>query len=63
MDYRDALEFLMAGAVGVQVGTASFLDPFAIPKIIAGIEAYMQTNGVDRLEDITGTARGQNRTL
>jgi dihydroorotate dehydrogenase (NAD+) catalytic subunit len=60
MDYRDALAFLMAGAAAVQVGTASFIDPFAIPKIIKGIDTFLETNRIQRLEEIVGTARAQD---
>jgi dihydroorotate dehydrogenase (NAD+) catalytic subunit len=41
MDSADALAFLMAGATAVQVGTATFVDPYAIPKIIEGIKDYL----------------------
>src|SRR5712692_6380576 len=41
-DARDALEFIIAGASAVQVGTANFVDPFIWPKLIDGIRDYMQ---------------------
>ncbi|HBZ67868.1 MAG TPA: dihydroorotate dehydrogenase [Bacteroidales bacterium] len=41
MTATDAIEFLLAGATAVQVGTANFIDPTVCPKIIAGIESYM----------------------
>ncbi len=56
MDHRDALAFLMAGARLVQVGTATFIDPFSIPKIVAGIERYMEDSGIERLTALTGKA-------
>ena len=56
VDYRDALAFLMAGARMVQVGTATFLDPFAIPKIVRGLDAYMEEHSLSRLAEITGIA-------
>ncbi len=59
MDEQDAVAFLMAGATAVQVGTATFIDPFAIPKIVRGIGAYMETHGMERLEQIRGSARAQ----
>ena len=59
MDDRDALAFLMAGAAAVQVGTASFIEPFAIPRIIAGIDAYLETHRIAELRQIIGTARAQ----
>jgi dihydroorotate dehydrogenase (NAD+) catalytic subunit len=63
MDETDALAFLMAGATAVQVGTATFVDPFAIPKIINGMNAYLDMHAISRVDRITGTARAQNRTL
>ncbi len=63
MDHRDVLSFLLAGAAAVQVGTATFLDPFAIPKIIDGIDEFMEVNGISRLDRIIGTARAQVRTI
>ena len=63
MDENDALAFLMAGATAVQVGTATFVDPFAIPKIIKGIDAYLDAHCVSRVAQIIGTARAQNRAL
>jgi dihydroorotate dehydrogenase (NAD+) catalytic subunit len=59
MDYRDALSFLMAGAAAVQVGTASFVDPFAIPKIIKGMDAFLESRRIPCIDQIIGTARAQ----
>jgi dihydroorotate dehydrogenase (NAD+) catalytic subunit len=59
MDEQDAIAFLMAGATAVQVGTATFIDPFAIPKIIRGIGAYMEDHGIEHPEQIRGSARAQ----
>ncbi|NMB38864.1 MAG: dihydroorotate dehydrogenase [Firmicutes bacterium] len=53
---EDAVEFIMAGASGVMVGTANFTDPYACPKIIAGIESFMIAQGLKSLEDIRGCA-------
>lgn len=52
---HDALEFLLAGAAAVQVGTANFYDPSAAENIVQGITAYLQEQGEDRLIDIIGT--------
>jgi dihydroorotate dehydrogenase (NAD+) catalytic subunit len=52
---RDALEFLIAGATAVQVGTANFVDPFIWPKLQAGIEAYLTRHGIARVADLVGT--------
>jgi dihydroorotate dehydrogenase (NAD+) catalytic subunit len=54
-DARDAIEFMLAGASAVQVGTANFVDPFIWPKILDGIRDYMRRHAIDRLADIVGT--------
>jgi dihydroorotate dehydrogenase (NAD+) catalytic subunit len=54
-DARDAIEFIIAGANAVQVGTASFVDPFIWSKLIDGIREYMQRHGVVRVADLVGT--------
>ena len=54
MDYMDALCFLMAGAKAVEVGTATFVDPYTIPKIIAGIKDYMEREKCANLDNIIG---------
>jgi dihydroorotate dehydrogenase (NAD+) catalytic subunit len=52
---EDALEFLIAGASAVQVGTANFADPFIWPKLIAGLEAYLERHKIARVEDLVGS--------
>ncbi len=52
---RDVLEFLIAGATAVQVGTANFVDPFIWPKLIAGLEDYLRRHGVERVTDLIGS--------
>ncbi len=54
---HDALEFLLAGASAVQVGTANFYDPSAAENIVQGITDYLQQQGEDRLVDIIGTLK------
>jgi dihydroorotate dehydrogenase (NAD+) catalytic subunit len=54
-DARDALEFMIAGASAVQVGTANFVDPFIWTKLLDGIREYMQRHGVRRVADLVGT--------
>ena len=51
----DALEFIIAGATAVQVGTANFVDPFIWSKLTAGIEDYLQRHGVRRIADLVGS--------
>jgi len=55
MTAKDALEFLIAGAVAVQVGTANFINPHATIDIIEGIEAFLVERQIDNLTDIIGT--------
>jgi dihydroorotate dehydrogenase (NAD+) catalytic subunit len=49
---NDALEFLMAGAVAVQIGSATFARPGVMAEIIAGIEGYMRQNGFTSTAEI-----------
>jgi len=53
----DALEFLLAGASAVAVGTANFVNPNAAMEILNGIEAYLVEQGEFRVADIVGTVR------
>jgi dihydroorotate dehydrogenase (NAD+) catalytic subunit len=50
----DALEFILAGASAVQIGTASFIDPQASVKILNGIEEYLVKKGFSDIKEITG---------
>src|ERR687896_535042 len=52
---EDVLEFLIAGATAVQVGTANFVDPFIWTKLLDGMRAYMQRHSLSRISDLTGT--------
>jgi dihydroorotate dehydrogenase (NAD+) catalytic subunit len=52
---EDALEFIIAGATAVQVGTANFVDPFIWSKLTAGIEKYMQRHNVRRVAELVGS--------
>jgi dihydroorotate dehydrogenase (NAD+) catalytic subunit len=54
---RDALEFIMAGASAVQVGTATFRDPRAPWLVREEIEAFCDREGIDHIGDIVGVAR------
>jgi dihydroorotate dehydrogenase (NAD+) catalytic subunit len=54
MDARDALEFILAGAAAVQVGTANFVDPFVWGKILVGLSDYLQRHNVARIGDLVG---------
>ena len=52
---NDVLEFLIAGATAVQVGTANFVDPFIWTRLLDGLQAYMQRHGITRLAELTGS--------
>ena len=54
MNADDALEFILAGASAIQVGTASFIDPQTSVKILEGIERYLTSGGFSDIKDITG---------
>lgn len=53
---RDAIEFLLAGASAVQVGTANFVDPFIWERLITGLGEYMTRHGVSCVADLVGAA-------
>ena len=55
MTGRDALEFIIAGASAVQVGTANFVDPDSSVKVVEGIEAYMKDNNVEDIKELIGS--------
>jgi dihydroorotate dehydrogenase (NAD+) catalytic subunit len=51
---NDAIEFLLAGAAAVGVGTALFYDPLILPKINRGILDYLERHGLERVGEVTG---------
>ena len=51
----DALEFIIAGASAVQVGTANFVDPFIWPALVSGLEDYLDRHGIARVSDLVGS--------
>ena len=54
---EDALEFILAGATAVSVGTANFYNPAATVEIIEGIRRYMEENGVEDIGELIGAVR------
>jgi dihydroorotate dehydrogenase (NAD+) catalytic subunit len=58
---RDALEFMIAGASAVQVGTANFEDPFIWTKLLAGITDYLERHRIARIADLVGTLDASRR--
>ena len=57
MDYGDALEFLIAGASAVQIGTANFVNPKTAIETIEGIEGYMRRKKMKKIEELIGCVR------
>ena len=54
---EDAIEFIMAGATAVEVGTATFADPLAPLHVLEGIERFLEQAGVDDISELVGAAR------
>ncbi|MEX2372172.1 MAG: hypothetical protein WD800_00060, partial [Dehalococcoidia bacterium] len=61
MSGLDVVEFVMAGATAVQIGTASFLDPAAPWRILAEFEAWCAAEGVTSVEEIRGVGPRRDR--
>jgi len=57
MNTVDAVEFLLAGASAIQVGTANFIDPSASMKIAVGLEEYCRENRVGKITDLVGALK------
>ena len=55
MRAEDAIEFFIAGATAVQIGTANFIDPRTALDVIAGIEHYLRQHGIRDIADLVGT--------
>ncbi|MCX5714577.1 MAG: dihydroorotate dehydrogenase [Candidatus Omnitrophica bacterium] len=56
-DTASALEFIIAGASAVSVGTANFVNPRATVEILSGIEVYLKRNKINSIKDLTGSLR------
>jgi dihydroorotate dehydrogenase (NAD+) catalytic subunit len=59
MTASDALEFLIAGARAIQVGTASFVEPAAVSEILSGIESYLERHGTENIIELIGSLNTQ----
>ncbi|ABS33333.1 dihydroorotate dehydrogenase [Clostridium botulinum] len=53
-NYEDVIEFIMAGATAVQIGTTNFMNPYSAVDIIEDLENYMKKQGIKNLEEIRG---------
>ncbi len=56
MNATDAIEFILAGASAVEIGTANFIDPQTTVKVIAGIEDYLRRHGIRGVKELVGAA-------
>jgi dihydroorotate dehydrogenase (NAD+) catalytic subunit len=54
MNSTDAIEFMLAGASAIQVGTANFIDPFISLKIVDGIEEYLVRHNISSVKELIG---------
>jgi dihydroorotate dehydrogenase (NAD+) catalytic subunit len=54
-DARDVVEFMIAGATAVQVGTANFVDPLIWDRLLQGVEAYLERYHIERVTELVGT--------
>lgn len=54
MNWRDAVEFMLAGATAIQIGTANFIDPAITVKVAEGINDYLERRGYSSVRDIIG---------
>jgi dihydroorotate dehydrogenase (NAD+) catalytic subunit len=61
-DARDALEFMIAGATAVQVGTQNFVDPLIWSRIVQGLSDYLTRHGIARIADIVGSVDMSSRS-
>jgi dihydroorotate dehydrogenase (NAD+) catalytic subunit len=54
MNTADAIEFILAGASAIQIGTANFIDPTVTLKVIDGIDDYLNRHGYKSITEIIG---------
>ena len=57
MNWKDAVEFLLAGATAIQIGTANFIDPAITVKVAEGINDYLDRHGYSSVRDIIGALK------
>jgi dihydroorotate dehydrogenase (NAD+) catalytic subunit len=58
---RDALEFMIAGAAAVEVGTTTFWDPLAAPRIVKEMETWCRAHGVEQMRSLTKSLQTEGR--
>lgn len=57
MNWRDAVEFMLAGATAIQIGTANFVDPAVTTKVVDGIDNYLEKYGFSSVKEIIGNLK------
>jgi dihydroorotate dehydrogenase (NAD+) catalytic subunit len=60
MNTQDAVEFMLAGATAIEVGTGNFLNPMATLEIVNGIWTYLDKKGISKVKDIIGGVNGES---
>ena len=55
MNWKDVVEFMIAGASAVQIGTLNFIDPYASQRIVGELEKYCLQIGIDKISELTGS--------
>jgi dihydroorotate dehydrogenase (NAD+) catalytic subunit len=60
MNTQDAVEFMLAGATAIEVGTGNFLNPMATVEIVNGIWTYLDKKGISKVKDIIGGVNGES---
>jgi dihydroorotate dehydrogenase (NAD+) catalytic subunit len=58
---RDVVEFLLAGASAVAIGTANFADPFVAHDLVVGLQKWMSDHGVAKLSELRGAVQVPDR--
>ena len=53
-NWQDAIEFILAGARAIQVGTYNFIDPTVSVKIVEGINEYLDRHNIESVDDLVG---------
>ena len=53
-DARDAIEYMLAGATAVQIGTQNFVDPFVWSKVLDGLTDYLTRHKIEKLSELIG---------
>jgi len=62
MNTEDAVEFMLAGATAIEVGTGNFLNPLSTVEIVNGIWTYLDKKGISKVKDIIGGVNGESNS-